>query len=101
MKSKRGGDETQKLIISKLERMESKIDRLDERLDAAEKVAIKQEANLEAHMCRSDLLEQSQGEVIEAVKPVLRAYTIAWGITKIGGALAIVIGAVSKLMGII
>lgn len=99
MKSKK--EEAVELIASRLERMEGKIDRLDDRLDSAEKIAIKQEANLEAHMRRSDLLEQSQGEVIEAIKPVLKVYTVAWGITKIVGALSIVAGIVSKLAGVI
>ena len=55
--------EVMKMLKHQLDRMETKIDKLDERLDSAEKVAIKQEANLEAHMKRSGLLEQSQGEL--------------------------------------
>jgi len=89
--------ETIELMSTSLGRIEGKLDKLDERLDSAEKIAIKQEANLEAHMRRSDLLEKSQGELIEAVKPLLKIYTVAWGITKIVAAIAVVVGILSKM----
>lgn len=40
-----------------LEKLETKIDRLDERLDSVEKVLVLQEANLREHMRRNDNLE--------------------------------------------
>lgn len=50
-------------ILKALERFESKfdnkIDRLDARLDAVEKVQIKQEANLGEHMYRTTLAEKN------------------------------------------
>ncbi len=97
-------DEIVKLLVQHLDRIEKKVDKLDERLDSSEKVAIKQEANLEAHMKRSDLLEQSQDELKDAVKPILKIYTIAWGICKITLGVGVVVGVLSgiaKLMGLL
>lgn len=97
-------NDVMQMLVSHLERIEGKVDKLDERLDSAEKVAIKQEANLEKHMLRSDLLEQSQGDLKEAVKPILKIYTVAWGITKIVGAISLVVGTISgilKLVGLL
>lgn len=96
--------EVMKMLKSQLDRMETKIDKLDDRLDSAEKVAIKQEANLEAHMKRSDLLEQSQNDLKESVKPILKVYTIAWGICKIVlaiGAVVSILGGIAKLLGLV
>lgn len=44
-------DDLSKLIISKL-------DKLDDRLDCVDKTLIKQESNLDEHMRRTDLLEK-------------------------------------------
>jgi hypothetical protein len=95
-------DQLMELIVSKLERIETKVDKLDERLDSAEKVAIKQEANLEMHMKRSDLLESSQDSLEKAVAPILKVYTVAWGVCKILGAISVAIGilvGIGKLLG--
>lgn len=104
-KKKQTTDETiVKMLKDQLDRMETKIDKLDDRLDSAEKVAIKQEANLEAHMKRSDLLEQSQNDLKDSVKPLLKIYTVAWGITKIVLAVGVVVsilGGIAKLMGLL
>ena len=97
-------DEVMKLVVAHLDRIEKKVDKLDERLDSSEKVAIKQEANLEAHMKRSDLLEKSQEDLKHAVKPILRVYTIAWGICKIIAAVGVlvgIIGGILKLLGMV
>lgn len=90
-----------KLVVTQLQRIEGKVDKLDERMDSAEKVAIKQEANLELHMKRSDLLEQSQSKLEDYVKPILKAYTVAWGIVKIVGGAAVVVGMIVGIIKII
>ena len=97
MSRKINEDEIMKLVQAQLNRIESKVDKLDERLDSSEKVAIKQEHNLELHMKRSDLLEQSQTDLKEAVKPILKVYTVAWGICKIVAAIAVVVGILSGI----
>lgn len=102
--SKNSNEQIMKMLKDQLDRIEGKVDKLDERLDSAEKVAIKQEANLEAHMKRSDLLEKSQEDLKEAVKPLLKVYTVAWGITKIVLAIGVVVGILSgiaKLIGLL
>lgn len=102
--SKNNNEQIMKMLKDQLDRMETKIDKLDDRLDSAEKVAIKQEANLEAHMKRSDLLEKSQEDLKEAVKPILKVYTVAWGITKIIGSIGVVVGilgGIAKLLGLL
>lgn len=103
MSKKINEDEILKIVHQQLRRIESKVDRLDERLDSSEKVAIKQEHNLELHMKRSDLLEASQNDLRDAVKPILKVYTVAWGICKIAGGVAIVVGilsGISKMVGL-
>lgn len=57
-----------KMVVAHLDRIEKKVDKLDERLDSAEKVAIKQEINLAEHMKRSDLLEKKLEPVENHVK---------------------------------
>ncbi len=102
--SKNSNEQIMKMLKDQLDRIEGKVDKLDDRLDSAEKVAIKQESNLEAHMRRSDLLEASQNDLKEAVKPLLKVYTVAWGITKIVLAIGVVVGILSgiaKLVGLL
>lgn len=89
-----------KLIVSHLERIEDKVDKLDDRMNESEKISIRQEENLKLHMKRSDLLEASQDELKDSVKPIIKAYTVAWGITKIGAAMAVIIGAVVGIISI-
>ena len=101
MKKSNEQDEIMKLVQQQLNRIELKVDKLDERLDSSEKVAIKQEHNLELHMKRSDLLEQSQTDLKEAVKPILKVYTVAWGICKIVAATALVVTLVSGVLRMI
>lgn len=98
---KTSNEDVMKLVVDHLNRIESKVDKLDERLDSAEKVAIKQEGNLELHMKRSDLLEQSQSELQEYVKPILKVYTVAWGIVKIVGAIAVLVGMAAGVVKIL
>ena len=89
------------IVVDSLQKIDSKLDRLDERLDSAEKVAIKQEHNLELHMKRSDLLEKSQNELKEYVKPILKAYTVLWGITKIVGSISVLVGIATGIVNLI
>jgi len=94
-----------KLIDDKelMSRVLSKLDKIDDRLNGIDKTLVKQEENLKDHMRRSDLLEQSQGELKEYVKPILKVYTVAWGICKIVAAVALVVGllvGIQKLLGL-
>lgn len=100
--------EIMKMVLDRIDRLddklEQKLNKVEDRLDTMDKTLVKQESNLEAHMKRSDLLEKSQDDLKEAVKPLLKIYTVAWGITKIVGGFAIVVGILSgiaKLMGLL
>lgn len=91
---------TVEILRNQLDRMETKIDKLDLRLDDAEKVAIKQEYNLQVHMKRSELLEQSQDDLKDMVKPIIKIYTVAWGISKIIIAASILMGIIGSILKI-
>lgn len=94
-------DEIMKIIIAKLDKIENKVDRLDERLDSSEKVAIKQESNLELHMRRSDMLEKSHDALYLQVSPLLKIHTVVWGICKIVSGIALVIGIIVGIIKIV
>lgn len=104
MKSPHTHNKTIELVVQHLERIEKKVDKLDERLNSSEKIAIKQEANLEAHMKRSDFLELSQEDLKNAVKPIVKIYTIMWGVGKIIAGIGVFVGsfiAIAKFIKII
>ena len=79
------------IILSKLDKIDSKLDRLDSRLDASEKIAIKQELNLDEHMRRSDLLEKRQDRLRGDLIPLLKIHTVVWGVCKIIVGLAVLV----------
>lgn len=87
-------------ILKALERFEnkidSKIDKLDSRLDQVEKIQIKQEANLGEHMRRTDVAEKNLGLLWEAFKPVQKHVNYMEGALKalgiIGTVTAIAVG---------
>lgn len=95
-------DDLMKLVLNKLDKIEDKIERkfdgVEVRLDSVDKTLVKQEENLKEHMKRSDLLEQSQGDLEKAIKPILNIYTVAWGITKIVGAIGIIISILLSIL---
>ena len=70
------------LILAKLDKLDTKMDKLDDRLDSSEKIAVKQEANLDEHMRRSDLLEKRQDKLRGDISPLLKVHTIVWGVCK-------------------
>ena len=83
------------LVVAHLERIESKVDKLDDRLDTSEKVQVKQEANLAEHMRRTALLE-------EGLKPVQKHVTRVEGGLKLLGLISVVVEiivGVAKLLG--
>jgi hypothetical protein len=71
------------MIVAHLNRIEKKVDRLDERLDSSEKIQVRHTASLEEHMKRSDLLEANHELLRATTDPVVSAYTVAWGICKV------------------
>lgn len=97
-----------RMVLDRIDRLddklEEKLNKVEDRLDVMDKTLIKQEANLEAHMKRSDLLEQSQDDLKDAVKPLLKVYTVVWGLCKLAlavGFLLSLLGGTIKLVGLI
>lgn len=77
--------------MADLTRIESKIDKLDDRLDGIDKILVKQETNLALHMKRSDALEAQ-------IKPLQTHVDGIGGILKGLGLLGL---AISILAGIV
>lgn len=76
----------------KLEAIENKVDRLDERLDTIEKVLIKQELNLEIHIKRTNLLEESVELLRQDLRPVERHVDYIHGALKFIGIVSLIVG---------
>lgn len=76
----------------KLGEIDTKVDKLDERLDSIEKVLIKQELNLEIHIKRTNLLEESVGLLRQDLRPVERHVDYVHGALKFIGIISIVVG---------
>lgn len=93
-------EDVMKLVIGHLDRIEKKVDRLDDRLDSQKEILIVQEANLAEHMRRSDLLEANQDALKTSVDPLLKLHTVAWGIVKIVGAIGACVGIVVGILKI-
>ncbi len=55
-------------------RLWDKLDKLDGRLDNMDKTLIKQEANLEVHMARSEANEEMVKILRDQIKPVVNSY---------------------------
>lgn len=95
-KSKDNNEDIMKQVLDRIDRLDdkldAKLDKVEDRLDSMDKTLVKQESNLEAHMKRSDLLEGSQNDLKEAVKPILKVYTVVWGIGKIILGLSVLVG---------
>lgn len=82
-------------VLQALEKFESKIDKLDSRLDSIEKVQIKQEANLGEHMRRTDLAEKNMDSLRADFKPIQKHVAYMEGALKGFGlvAMCVAIGA--------
>jgi predicted nucleic acid-binding Zn-ribbon protein len=92
-------------VLRALEKFESKIDRLDTRLDSVEKVLVKQEANIEHHVKRCDEIEESnkllRTELKTDMKPVQDHVAYMNGALKALGIIATVVAIVAGLVKVI
>lgn len=57
-------------MIDWWERLDSKLDKLDDRLDALDKTSVKQELNLAEHMRRTELLEAQHDNFQNELSPI-------------------------------
>ena len=83
-------------ILKALEKFDNKIDKLDHRLDAVEKILVKQEANIEHHVKRTDVAEANLELLRQDVKPIQKHVNYMEGALKslgvLGTAVAIMAG---------
>ena len=82
-----------------LDRIESKVDKLDEKLDSVDKTLVKQEMNLQQHMRRTEIQEES----LEVLKKYMHneVEPIKDHIKKVSAITKFMVGAVSALSAIV
>ncbi len=88
-------------IKSYLERLEGKLDRLDERLDESAKVQERHAVSLEEHMRRSEALEEAVAHLRTELAPI-KTHVAMWGgvakaITFVGAGAGAVVGILQVL----
>lgn len=73
-------------------RILDKLDLLDNRIDSIDKTLIKQEANLDKHIMRTDQNEIMIQEIFEQIRPIQKHINYVEGILKFIGVLSILTG---------
>ena len=82
----------------------TKIDRLDSRIDNVDKTLIKQEVSLAEHIRRTELAEEAIKILKSSIDPINRHVHMVEGALKMIGGLSILLGIITtllKLMGAI
>lgn len=96
MSKKTSNDEVMKLVLSKLDKLDEKVDKTNDRLNSMDKTLVKQEENLKEHMRRTDLLEGD-------LKPIKKHVAVMNGAFKVlgicGTIVAIAVGIVKIFFG--
>jgi hypothetical protein len=92
-------------ILSKLEKIDIKVDRLQEditeiKITAArhEEILIKQEKNIDYHILRTDLLQSEISNVRDELKPIHRHVNMVSGALKLIGLLGVLAGIAKVLL---
>lgn len=80
-----------------LNKLSSKLDRLDNRLDKMTIVMVKQEENLKEHMRRTELLENQNEAFQQSLEPVKSHVDQVRGAAKLIG----LIGAITAILGVV
>lgn len=70
------------ILMSQLDKIEAKVDKIDGRLLVIDKTLVKQEANLKEHMRRTDLLEND-------LRPIKTHVAMIQGALKLIGLIAL------------
>lgn len=89
------------VILQALSKLESKIDHLDGRLDSVEKVLVKQEANIEHHVKRTDLAEENMKLFRQEMVPVKRHVDYMNGALKLIGVVGTLVALVAAAIQIV
>ena len=66
-----------------LNRIEAKVDKLDENMTTMDKTLVKQEANLAEHMRRTELLEIQHAQIESELEPVKNHVNQIKGVLKL------------------
>lgn len=85
-------------VLKALEKFESKIDKLDIRMDSMERVLIKQEANIEYHVKRTDVAEANLDLLRNDLKPVQKHVDYMNGALKALGIVGAIVGTVAAIV---
>lgn len=84
------------LILDEVKNVRAKVENSDARLDSIDVTLVKQNATLEEHVRRSDLLERKTDQLAEDMKPLEKHVTMVNGGLKllgiIGTIVAIIVG---------
>ena len=86
-------------ITAALNKLETKVDGINVKITDIDKTLLRNTISLEEHMKRSDQLEHYHNHLKTSVRPVLTAYTVAWGISKIVVGISVLVGLL-KLLGL-
>jgi len=104
-----GMPKTEEMILQALQNLDSKIDKLDSRVDGIDRTLVKTQANLGEHMRRTQLAEENIqlarqeskkdiSDLREEVKPAVRHAVYMEGALKFIGLLATVASIVAVVM---
>ena len=85
-------------MIKMLEKMETKIDGLDSRLDSVDRTLVRQEATLGEHIRRTELAEAGIKTLSQEIRPIQRHVDVVGGVMKAVGFTGVL---VSVVMGVI
>jgi uncharacterized protein YaaN involved in tellurite resistance len=86
------------------ERILTRFDKFEERIDSIDQTLIRQEAHLCEHIRRTHLLEQAYDELRSNLKPIERHISMIEGIAKFFALIAVIVGiltGVAKFFGVI
>lgn len=79
------GPKILQLILDEVRSIRSKVEKSDERLDSIDITLVRQEANLQEHMKRSDLLERRAERIETDIKPLEKHMLMVNGALKFLG----------------
>lgn len=84
--------------------MDDKFDKIQESLQSIDKTLVKQSAQLEEHMRRTELAEESIKELGQALQPMQRHVALVEGglkaVVAIGGALGLAFSLIQTVRGL-
>jgi LPS O-antigen subunit length determinant protein (WzzB/FepE family) len=87
-------------VFDILSKLEAKLDKLDERLDAIEKEQIKNNVLLDEHMRRTEIAEQNIEMIRKDMKPLTSHVSMVKGVGKFIALLGTIVGIIGGLFAV-